>query len=590
MHNRRLLPTIAVSLFILLNGARSATAGGGPENVFLVVNSADEDSRTIANHYCNLRRIPPSNVFETKWEGSDNVITVNQFRKTLLADILAEISKRRLTKQIDQIVYSAGFPYAVDILPDFKNAKPVSQDLRGRYASLTGMTFLHEAVRKKDLRYANYQAQVNHYFANGNRRSSGFSGQHTYSRIGRTNTNLGTRYYLSTMLGYTAGRGNTVDEVIRYLSRSATADGTTPRGTIYFMQNPDPRSVPRHPNFDAVAALLNRAGVRAEVIAGDAKPIGVLPIKKNDVAGAMVGYASFNWASSGSKILPGAICENLTSYGGVLKAGGGQTPLTEFLRHGAAGSSGAVWEPYSIQAKFPHPLIHLRYANGCSLAESFYQSVSNPYQLIIVGDPLCRPWAKIPRVHVEGLKANQRVKGKVTLTPKAASPVPIRRFRLFVDGRLATECQAGESLTIDTTKLPNGYHDLRIVGIDPSPVETQGRLIVPIFVENTKRSIDVQASPSNQIQYGDRFRVQVNAPGAAEIMVYHRRRALAAASLAKANITIDSRDIGSGPVELTVVARADGKGAGRAWFANPLKLEIIPARTRRQSPITTTQR
>ena len=590
MHYRRLLPTIAVSLFTFLNGVNSASAGGGPENVFLVVNSTDEDSRTIANHYCNLRRIPPSNVFETKWEGSDNVITVNQFRTKLLADILGEITKRRLTKQIDHIVYSAGFPYAVDFLTDFKNEKPLSPDIRGRYASLTGMTFLHQAVRKKDLRYADYTSQVNHYFANGNRRSTGFSSQYSYSRIGRTNAARGTKYYLSTMLGYTAGRGNTVDEVIRYLNRSAIADGTTPRGTIYFMENPDARSLPRHPNYDAVAALLNKAGVKAEVIAGDAKPIGVLPIKKSDVAGAMVGYASFNWASSGSRILPGAICENLTSYGGVLKTGGGQTPLTEFLRHGAAGSSGTVWEPYALQAKFPHPLIHVRYANGCSLAESFYQSVGNPYQLIIVGDPLCRPWAKIPTVRVDGLQANQRVKGKITLTPSAASPIRISRFRLFVDGRLATECQAGESLAMDTTKLPNGYHDIRIVGIDSSPVETQGRLLIPVFVDNARRSIKVQASPSDQIQLGDRFRVQVNAPGATEILVYHRRRALAAANLAKANIMIDSRDIGAGPVELTVVAKAPGKGANKAWFAKPLKLEIIPARARRSIPATAASR
>jgi len=72
--------------------------------------------------------------------------------------------------------------------------------------------------------------------------------------------------------------------------------------------------------------------------------------------------------------LPGAIAESLTSYGGHFDHGG-QTKLTEFLRHGAAGSSGAVQEPWSIQAKFPVPLLHAYYADGCSLAEAFYQSI-----------------------------------------------------------------------------------------------------------------------------------------------------------------------------------------------------------------------
>ena len=60
----------------------------------------------------------------------------------------------------------------------------------------------------------------------------------------------------------------------------------------------------------------------------------------------------------------------------------------EFLRHGAAGSSGTVTEPYAIQAKFPTPFIQTVYAHGYTLGEAFYQSVSGPYQLLIVGDAL----------------------------------------------------------------------------------------------------------------------------------------------------------------------------------------------------------
>jgi len=61
-----------------------------------------------------------------------------------------------------------------------------------------------------------------------------------------------------------------------------------------------------------------------------------------------------------------------------MRANAGQTPLTEFLRFGAAGASGTVTEPYAIPAKFPDPFVHVHYVAGCCLAESFYQSITGP--------------------------------------------------------------------------------------------------------------------------------------------------------------------------------------------------------------------
>ena len=43
-----------------------------------------------------------------------------------------------------------------------------------------------------------------------------------------------------------------------------------------------------------------------------------MPLNKPDVQGVMMGTASFDWKASGSTILPGAICEHFTSFGGVM--------------------------------------------------------------------------------------------------------------------------------------------------------------------------------------------------------------------------------------------------------------------------------
>ena len=136
--------------------------------------------------------------------------------------------------------------------------------------------------------------------------------------------------------------------------------------------------------------------------------------QKRDVLGLSTGIATFSWTATGSKIVPGAICENLTSYGGMI-LDEPQTKLAEFLRNDAAGSSGTVIEPFAIQAKFPHPLIHAHYASGCSLAEAYYQSVEGPFQLLIVGDALCQPWATPPVLQVKGIAEGEKIKGTVKL-------------------------------------------------------------------------------------------------------------------------------------------------------------------------------
>ena len=64
-------------------------------------------------------------------------------------------------------------------------------------------------------------------------------------------------------------------------------------------------------------------------------------------------------------------------------------------------------------------MIHVHYARGCSLAEAFYQSVCGPYQLLIVGDPLCRPWANIPQVSVAAVAPGAILHGIATWKPTA---------------------------------------------------------------------------------------------------------------------------------------------------------------------------
>jgi hypothetical protein len=111
------------------------------------------------------------------------------------------------------------------------------------------------------------------------------------------------------------------------------------------------------------------------------------------------------------------------------------------------------------------------------LAEAFYQSVAGPYQLLIVGDPLCAPWAQRPAVRVPELP--NPVSGEIRFQPMAV-PQPgaaIGRFDLFINGVRRAVCLPGHTLTLDTTQLPDGQHEFRLVAVIADAIQTQGHAI-----------------------------------------------------------------------------------------------------------------
>ncbi len=396
----------------------------------------------------------------------------------------------------------------------------------------------------------------------------GFRSTYKWDAKGNPTPSVGPSYLLSTMLAVTSGRGNSVREALECLRRSVSADGTRPAGTIYYMKNANIRSVVRQWGFAGAVRRLNDLGVAAEVTEG------VLPNGKSDVAGLMAGSATFDWPKSKSAVLPGAICEHLTSAGGVMREGAGQTPLSEFIRAGAAGASGTVAEPYALQQKFPNPFLHVHYARGCTLAEAFYQSITGPYQLLIVGDPLCRPWATLSTVTAEGAEPNATVKGRLTLQPGAAREVA--HYEFFVDGRRMATCRPGGALDLDTTRLCDGYHEFRIVAVFAGPMETQGRMILPLSVDNHGRKLFVSRPGRTALPLGAKLSLSAKLPGATEIAFMHNHRRIAVIQGPEGSAAIDTRLLGIGNARVQPVGILAG-GDGRTLVTGvPIELEVTP--------------
>ena len=437
----------------------------------------------------------------------------------------------------------------------------------------------------------------------------GFRGEYAWGSDGAPAAQ-GSRYLLSTMLGVTAGRGNSVREVLECLRRAEQADATEPKGTVYIERNGDVRSTTREWAFAPLVDALRKLGVTALI------EDGVLPVGKRDVAGAVIGIADFNWADSKSTILPGAICEHLTSCGGMMGERDGQTPCTAFIRAGAAGSSGAVTEPYALQAKFPSPFIQWHYARGATLAEAFYQSLEGPYQLLVIGDPLCRPWAKASSkggggVTVEGAARGATMKGQIELKPRGApGEDPAKEFEFFVDGVRVGRCAKGEVFALDTTKHGEGAHTLSVVATRSDAIESRDRVEYAVKFAHAARAgalstgavstgavsagavstgaaragaVTAKASAA-KVAWGKPLSIEVACEGATGIDVMHLGRVVGHVNGAKGAAAVDSTAIGSEKAQLRAVAHfaASGAAAGGSSavdaFSAPIEVEVeLPA-------------
>ena len=550
----------------------TALAGGGPENVFLLVNRKSPASLAIANHYAQLRQMSAGNILTLSWDPAAQSTDVETFRQKILLPALRAIDQRRLSGQIDYLIYSSDFPTAIGLDPDIAKS-PNAKDwpkVYGTVGSLTGLTYLWQPVQQANAAYTNLDCN---WYTRVGAPTLAFQSRLNFGGPGQLQPpgKEGRRYLLSVMLGVTAGRGNTLDQVLAYLTRSATADGTKPTGTIYYMRSGDKlRSGVREPLFATAVKELKALGVNAEILDG------VLPPKKNDVQGAMIGIADFQWKPSGSTIRPGAICEHFTSFGGIMTSGAGQTPLSEFLRYGAAGASGTVAEPYSIQAKFPLATMHVHYARGCTLAEAFYQSLLGPYQLLIVGDPLCRPWANIPQVTVAGVEPRATVKGKLSLRPAATIPgnSAVEYFDIFIDDMRMATAPKDAAVEFDTTPLADGYHELRIVAVEAGAIRSQGRTIVPFTTANHGRTIEVSLAPQGTAAAGAPLVVTAKSPGSTRIAILHNSHLVGTIAGESGRVEIDPAVVGSGPVRLRAVGIvADDAPMQYAW-SPPLEVNV----------------
>ena len=391
-------PRVALVAVLLLCALGIARAGGGPLNVLIVVNSRSRESLEIGNAYRRAREIPyrqllvlnTSTAFAVPYPTYQNEIE-NPIRDYLKA--------QQLEDAITCIVLTRGMPQLVNIQHGVAVASllaTLEMPNRGR-----GDARLPNPYHLAPTAFTHRQ------------------------------DNLRGMYLVTVLNGYN------VEDIRNLIAQGVGADDTAPEGRFIFQANSRTAQ-----QAGTAVELLNQRGLQVEMV--NAPPRDSSNLMGYFSGSIFSGLTRQMVTSCGFR--PGAIVDLAQNFSAAEQNfDENETPIllpaSWFVRAGAAGILGVVGDAdmKTMPAGSHQETLFDRYTSGFSLAESFYSAL--PYlnwQNIILGDPLCAPYAKHPVVVTDITPDPQQgiVPIKVTATAQGRGAT-ISRVALYIDDRFA---------------------------------------------------------------------------------------------------------------------------------------------------------
>ncbi len=397
---RRFLAGLALVCLLCLPGAPVLGAGGGL-NVVVMVNQDSSESVQLGNYYCERRQVPPQNLLRINWAGPNTEWALPDFATTLLDPLLSMLSSRQLTNQVDYVVLSMDIPYQV--------SSPNSVALN----STTSALFYGFKPDANDATCSLAPGSDNLY-----------AGSEDVFRA-TPPIQAGSNSWLATMI-----TSSNLAMAMQIVDQGVASDATFPTQTVYLQKSFDVARNVRYVEFDNAIFDTRLRGNYSLVRTNESSIQGY-----GYILGAQTGLSGY--LVTGVSFAPGAIADNLTSFGGYLFQSSGQLDLLSLLAAGATASYGTIQEPCNYLQKFPAALDYLYQARGFSLAECYYQALTNPYQGVIVGEPLAAPFALPAAGAWANLPTNALLSGTTNLSLEfdaISGGAPLEQVDLFVDG------------------------------------------------------------------------------------------------------------------------------------------------------------
>lgn len=151
----------------------------------------------------------------------------------------------------------------------------------------------------------------------------------------------------------------------------------------------------------------------------DDRPQVILPNTVDNVA-TYIGWYSLQNYIPGSKFVPGSVGYHVASLELTsLRNPASKEWVSNLLRDGMDATLGAVSEPYLHAFPRPEEFFPILYTGQYTLAETYWLTVPmTSWKLILIGDPLYRPYAADPAMKPEGLPdAMREALKKIEATP-----------------------------------------------------------------------------------------------------------------------------------------------------------------------------
>lgn len=543
-----------------------------PHEVLLLVNKNSQPSLKVANTFAAVRQIPKRNIVmldipESAYGGTAT-ITPEQFKALIWTPANAQAQERGIDEQILAWVYSVDFPIRIETDPYDR-----------KQMSVGGLTFLRGRMPGLDLvEKGKYLSKL---FAGPNDRlpitlpALSFSLQK--NGLGMTakvppeaaylQGGLGRRMPLpNMMLGYTGEKGTDVDTVIQTILRGLQSDFRGQTKGIYFVESEDVRSTCRDWQYPAAVHELKQRQITATMTTN-------FPAEAENVMGLLMGAEKVD-PSSIKSFAPGAMAEHLTSWSAEFQKG--QSKATEWLKAGATATAGAVVEPYSNPNKFPSARFFVHYTSGCTMLESFYQSIACPLQSLLLGDPMARPYA--PPVGVRVLGADS-IDQEFTYAASAQSALKdaLYNYVFLLDGKIVGKPSEDSSCFIDARKLADGYHELRVAAYIRHRILFSGMGMKAFMVNRKGRSVEIHPSIESIEKHKHGLKVKIGGEEKPQsLKLVCGERVLDTKKFADdAAVVLDEKMIGEGPNSVRVLAVYED---GMEVSSKPMGFEIAFAK------------
>jgi len=370
----------------------------GPENVLLVANSAYAGSVELAKYYAGKRAIPPENLFILKLPTTEDVDR-DCFNLEIQAPIRERIAKSG--NEIRCIVVFYGVPLNIwDPQPVDRKIFKLKQNLEGtKKGTFQGeSTDLEEEIKElegQEKEIAKQAASVDSELALLGRPHS-LAGWVASPFLTETPWPKGC-YWVARIDATTA------EDARSMIDGALEAEKNGLKGTAYF----DARGLTGKDDYSRADAQIRSAAEMTRAL-GFNTVLDNRPelFGKNDCPNAAIYWGWYSLAKyvDSFKFVPGAIAVHIAS-GECDSLREGAYWCRHLIEHGAAVTMGPTNEPY-LEA-FPRPDLFLeRVYSGECIGAAYYQTLPwLSWRMVLLGDPLYRPFAK-------KVEANEEIRGK----------------------------------------------------------------------------------------------------------------------------------------------------------------------------------